>query len=94
VVLTPHAETSLDGITRGAVVKVLRADGLTVEEADLTTYDLYNADEAFVCGTLTEVVPLVKIDGRQVGSGRPGPITLRVLDLLRTELVADSVAAY
>lgn len=94
VVLTPHAETSLDGITRGAVVKVLRNDGLSVEEANLTTYDLYNADEAFVCGTLTEVVPLVTIDGRQVGSGRPGPITLRALELLRTELVKDSVAAY
>lgn len=94
LVLTPRAQTTLDGITRGAVIKVLRQAGQRVEEADLTTYDLYTADEAFVCGTLTEVVPLVKIDGRQIGDGRPGPLVRQALELLRAELRRDSVPAY
>ena len=93
VVLTPRFQTSLDGITRAAVIESLRRDGRQVEEADLTMYDLYTADEVFVCGTLTEIAPLVKIDGRQVGSGKPGPIARQALELLRAATLADSVPA-
>lgn len=94
VISTPHFQTSLDGITRGAVIEALRHAGRHVEEADLTTYDLYTADEVFVCGTLTEIAPLVRIDGRQIGSGRPGPVSRQALELLRAALEADSVPVY
>ena len=50
-------------------------DGLTVSELNLTRYDLFNADECFLTGTGAELIPVVKIDGRQIGAGEPGPVT-------------------
>ena len=52
-----------------------RENGLTVTEPDLTRYDLFNADECFLTGTGAEIIAVVKIDGRVIGKGRPGPIT-------------------
>ena len=46
-----------------------------MSEPNLTRYDLFNADECFLTGTGAEVVPVVKIDGRVIGTGKPGPIT-------------------
>jgi len=71
---TPDAGI-LEGITRGAVMELARAAGLAVIETTLTRYDVYTADECFLTGTAAEVVPVVKCDGRQIGSGKPGPIT-------------------
>ena len=48
---------------------------IEVSEPNLTRYDLYNADECFITGTAAEVVPVVKIDGRKIGTGRPGKHT-------------------
>jgi branched-chain amino acid aminotransferase len=90
VLFTPPAFRTLDGITRQTVLHELcPALKLEAKEKDLTTYDLYTADEAFVTGTLTEVVPIVEIDGRRLGNGKPGPISLRILSALR-ELMARS----
>ena len=50
-------------------------EGLAVSEMNLTRYDLFNADECFLTGTGAEVIPVVKIDGRQIGAGQPGPVT-------------------
>jgi branched-chain amino acid aminotransferase len=66
---------ALYGITRGVVMDLARQEGLVVAENNLTRYDLFNADECFLTGTGAEVIPVVKIDGRQVGSGQPGPVT-------------------
>jgi branched-chain amino acid aminotransferase len=49
--------------------------GLKVSEPDLTRYDLFNADECFLTGTAAELMPVVKIDGRVIGAGTPGPVT-------------------
>ncbi|HLN30738.1 MAG TPA: branched-chain-amino-acid transaminase [Gemmataceae bacterium] len=65
----------LEGITRGAVMELARAAGLAVVETTLSRYDVYTADECFLTGTGAEVVPVVKCDGRLIGSGKPGPIT-------------------
>jgi branched-chain amino acid aminotransferase len=54
------------------------AAGIACSEATLTRYDLYTADECFLTGTAAEVIPVVEIDGRKVGSGTPGPITARL----------------
>jgi branched-chain amino acid aminotransferase len=78
--LTPAAsQGALKGITRGAIVDVAAALGVPLRETDLTRYDLWCADECFLTGTGAEVIPVVKLDGRVIGAGKPGPITHRVL---------------
>jgi branched-chain amino acid aminotransferase len=71
----PLSAGALYGITRGVVMDLAAQSGLTVGEPDLTRYDLFNADECFLTGTGAELVPVVKIDGRVVGTGKPGPVT-------------------
>jgi len=77
--LTPPPDAGiLEGITRGAVMELAHAAGIDCREATLTRYDLYTSDECFLTGTAAEVIPVVEIDGRKVGSGMPGPITSRL----------------
>jgi branched-chain amino acid aminotransferase len=76
----PLSAGALYGITRGVVIELAREDGLTVAEPNLTRYDLFNADECFLTGTGAELIPIVKIDGRVIGAGKPGPITRRLVD--------------
>ncbi len=75
-VLTPPNDAGiLEGITRGAVMELAAQAGHAVREAVLTRHDVYTADECFLTGTAAEVVPVVKCDGRVIGTGHPGPIT-------------------
>jgi branched-chain amino acid aminotransferase len=75
-VLTPPIDAGiLEGITREAVIELARTDGLAVREIPLTRHDVYIADECFLTGTAAEVVPVVKVDDRPIGSGAPGPVT-------------------
>jgi branched-chain amino acid aminotransferase len=53
--------------------------GVKVFEPNLTRYDLFNADECFVTGTAAEIMPVVKIDGRAIGKGKPGPLTAKLV---------------
>ena len=79
VLLTPPLSAgALYGITRGVVMELAEEEGLAVSEPNLTRYDLFNADECFLTGTGAEIVPVVKIDGRVVGTGKPGPITRKL----------------
>jgi branched-chain amino acid aminotransferase len=71
----PLSAGALYGITRGVVMQLARQAGLQVSEPNLTRYDLFNADECFLTGTGAEIVPVVKIDGRVIGAGTPGPRT-------------------
>ncbi len=76
VIYTPPAEAgSLEGITRGVVIKLAREESLEVVEKNLTRFDLYICDEFFLTGTAAEVIGIVEIDGRVIGKGKPGPIT-------------------
>src|SRR5438876_8914459 len=75
----PLSAGALYGITRRVVIESAAESGLNVSEQNLTRYDLFNADECFLTGTGAEVVPIVKIDGRVIGSGRPGPMTTRLV---------------
>jgi len=73
---TPSLESGiLEGITRDVVIELAREAGITVRELPLTKHDVYIADECFLTGTAAEVVPVVKVDGRPIGCGVPGPIT-------------------
>ena len=71
----PLSAGALYGITRGVAIELARGLGLKVSEPNLTRYDIFNADECFVTGTGAEVVPVVKVDGRVIGDGKPGPRT-------------------
>jgi branched-chain amino acid aminotransferase len=75
----PHPSSALAGITRDSVTRLARDLGLTVGAAELTRDDVYLADEAFFCGTAAELVPIVELDRRRIGSGVPGPITRRLM---------------
>jgi branched-chain amino acid aminotransferase len=82
--LTPAASHgALQGITRGAVLDIGRELGLQPREAELTRYDIWCADECFLTGTGAEVIPVVKLDGREIGAGKPGPVTHRVGEAFR-----------
>ena len=71
----PLSAGALYGITRGVVIDMAREASIAVAEPNLTRYDLFNADECFLTGTGAELIPVVKIDGRVIGAGKPGPIT-------------------
>lgn len=75
----PLSAGALYGITRRVVMDIASDSGLKVSEPNLTRYDLYNADECFLTGTGAEIVPVVKIDGRPIGTGKPGPITTKLV---------------
>ena len=79
----PLSAGALYGITRGVVMDLARGEGVSVQEPSLTRYDLFNADECFLTGTGAELIPIVKIDGRVIGAGRPGPLTRRLVDKYR-----------
>lgn len=71
----PLAAGALYGITRNTVIDLARQEGFTVEEKNLTRYDLFIADECFLTGSGAEIVPVVKIDKRIIGEGKPGKVT-------------------
>ena len=80
VLLTPPTYVgALRGVTRGAVLEIARRERLPSREEVITRHNLFNADECFLTGTAAEVIPVVKIDGRQIAAGRPGPTTLRIM---------------
>ena len=71
----PNDAGILEGVTRAAVIELAQQMGIAVHQVPLTRHDVYVADECFLTGTAAEVVPVVKVDGRQIGTGSPGPIT-------------------
>jgi branched-chain amino acid aminotransferase len=76
VLLTPSLEAGiLAGVTREAVIEVAHDADVEVREGPLIKHDVYIADECFLTGTAAEIVPVVKVDSRVIGSGKPGPIT-------------------
>jgi len=75
----PLSAGALYGITRQTVMELAEQLGIPVSEPNLTRYDLFNADECFLTGTGAEIVPVVKIDGRVIGTGRPGKITKKLV---------------
>jgi branched-chain amino acid aminotransferase len=79
----PLSAGALYGITRRVVLDLAAESGLRISEPNLTRYDLFNADECFLTGTGAELVPVVKIDGRVVGTGKPGPATARLVSQYR-----------
>ncbi len=79
----PTTAGALAGVTRQCVLELAPRLGLRAEEKLFTPYDLYTADEVFLTGTAVEVVPVRRIDSRTVGSGRPGPLTQKLIAAFR-----------
>ena len=71
----PPTAGCLEGITRNTVMRLGLESGLAVRETMMNRYDLYTAEEVFLTGTAAEVIPVVEIDKRAIGSGQPGPVT-------------------
>jgi len=76
----PLSAGALYGITRQTVMELAEQSGLKVSEPNLTRYDLFCADECFLCGTGAEIMPVIKIDGRVIGGGKPGKITRKLVE--------------
>ncbi len=75
----PLSAGALYGITRQTVMELAEQSGVSVSEPNLTRYDLFNADECFLTGTGAEIMPVIKIDGRVIGTGKPGPLTRKLV---------------
>lgn len=81
VLYTPHPYSILLGITRDTVMRLAQDLGIPVRETLCTRDDLYLADEAFFTGTAAEITPIVEVDGRSIGDGKPGPLTRKLQEV-------------
>lgn len=87
---TPHTSAgALKGITRDAAVEIAGELGIPVVETNLTRYDIWCAQEVFLTGTAAELIPVVEVDGRVIGDGKPGATTLRFLECFRKKVSSD-----
>ena len=88
-VLAPPTATNLKGITRETVLELAAGLGIRSDEKPFTLFDVWTASEAFICGTAAEIVPVVSVDDRTIGSGSTGPITSRIIaayhEVVRTQ---------
>ena len=92
ILLTPPTYLgALRGITRQAIIEIAEEKKIPFEERILTRHDLFNGDEVFLTGTAAEVIPVVKIDGRVIGAGKPGKITGTLLAAFRQKTRTDGV---
>jgi branched-chain amino acid aminotransferase len=89
-ILTPAAsQGALKGVTRSTIFDIAAELKLPIREINLTRYDIWVADECFLTGSGAEVIPTVKLDGRTIGDGRPGPVTRRVLEAFRRRVLVE-----
>ena len=78
-ILTPHTLNNLRGVTRLVVKEIAESLGIPFHEQNLGYFDLYTADELICSGTAAELAPITWVDGRVIGSGRPGPVTRQLM---------------
>jgi branched-chain amino acid aminotransferase len=88
----PEYQCGLAGITRATVIALAKENDISLVEVPLTQFDIYTADECFLTGTGAEVVPAVILDGRTIGTGKPGPVTGKLIELFRRHTQVSGVA--
>lgn len=94
-ILTPPSYVgALEGITRGAIIDLAKSLGYTVKEEPFTRHDVYVADEVFLTGTAVEVIAVVKVDGRVIANGVPGPVTNDLLAAFQKNVNEDGYKVY
>jgi branched-chain amino acid aminotransferase len=94
IIVTPHSLNNLRGITRAVVLEIAQSMGITVKEQNMGYFDLYTADEVFVTGTAAEVAPITIIDGRNIGTGKPGPVTRQFIAAFKTITETEGTPIY
>ncbi|MFH1825598.1 MAG: branched-chain-amino-acid transaminase [Candidatus Firestonebacteria bacterium] len=80
LITPPTYVGALEGMTRDTVMELAKEMGITVSEKVFTRFDLYVAEECFLTGTAAEIVPVINIDSRKIGNGKPGPITASLIE--------------
>ncbi|HEY5079955.1 MAG TPA: branched-chain-amino-acid transaminase [Opitutaceae bacterium] len=89
-ILTPSAsQGALKGITRSTIIDISKSLGIPERECTLTRYDIWCADECFLTGSGAEVIPVVKLDGRVIGTGKPGPVTQRLMAEFKKRVLTE-----
>lgn len=84
----------LEGVTRNSVMDLAREQGFAVKEELFTRHDIFIADECFLTGTAAEIIPVVSVDGRQIGNGLPGEITTELIKSFRVLTENEGVIIY
>jgi branched-chain amino acid aminotransferase len=87
----PQCMGTLRGITRDTVLDIARKDKISVHEHVITRHEVYISDECFLTGTAAEIIPVVKVDGRVIGSGKPGELTLMLMKEFKKITTKDGV---
>lgn len=85
----PYHAGALKGITRGAVLEIMAEKGITIDEVNLTRFEVWTADEIFLTGTAAEVIPVVEVDQRVIGDGTPGAVTGDILEAFHARVSTD-----
>jgi len=83
-IITPPTLNNLRGVTRMVLLEIAKSLGITVKEQNLGYFDLYTADELICTGTAAEVAPITWVDGRVIGTGKPGPVTRQLMAAFKT----------
>ena len=81
VIHTPTTDSCLPGLTRQMILEIAAEEGILTQEKNLSLTDLYSADEVFTSGTMGEITPILKADGREIGKGEAGAMTKRIRKL-------------
>lgn len=93
MLLTPPVSAgALRGITREVAISIAEELQIPLETRELTRYDVWNAEECFLTGTAAEIVPVVELDGRLIGNGKPGSVTARFLDSFRKRATVEGTS--
>jgi len=87
----PQCMGTLRGITRDAILEIARRDKISAHEHVITRHEVYISDECFLTGTAAEIIPVVKVDGRVIGKGIPGKLTLALMKKFKQLTVKDGV---
>ncbi len=92
--LTPYTSTNLPGITRETVMELAEKMGIKVIERPFTLFDVWASSEAFITGTAAEIGPVVEVDGRTIGDGKPGRITKQLMKAFRDLVTTTGTPIY
>jgi len=90
----PLSPLILPSVTREVVIEVARAQGIAVREQPFSKAEMFQLDELFISGTTTDVTPIVEVDGRTIGGGKPGPVSLALYAGLQQRLYSGSAVAH
>jgi len=93
-VMTPLTSTNLPGVTRETVLELAEKLGIRTVERPFTLYDVWAANEAFITGTAAEIGPVVEVDGRTIGDGKPGKITKQLMKAFRDLVTSTGTPIY